>query len=68
LVKFYHFLILEGIKVWSNPSPTDKRSFHAVGDVLLLLMANKREPKNSQMDRLYLNRIEKSQIIISIKY
>ncbi|MDR0339066.1 MAG: flavin reductase family protein [Desulfovibrio sp.] len=28
----YNFFVLQGVAAWSNPSPEDARSFHAVGD------------------------------------
>jgi flavin reductase (DIM6/NTAB) family NADH-FMN oxidoreductase RutF len=28
----YNFFVLQGVRAWSNPSPVDARSFHAVGD------------------------------------
>jgi flavin reductase (DIM6/NTAB) family NADH-FMN oxidoreductase RutF len=32
LVDDYNFFVLQGIRAWHDPSPGDKRSFHAVGD------------------------------------
>ena len=32
LEKDYSFFVLQGLKAWQNPSPSDRRSFHAVGD------------------------------------
>ena len=32
LADAYNFFVLRGIRAWSNPSPVDRRSFHAVGD------------------------------------
>ena len=37
LVNDYNFFVLQGVRAWRNPSPTDTRSFHAVGDGTFLV-------------------------------
>ena len=32
LVNDYNFFVLQGVRAWRNPYPSDMRSFHAVGD------------------------------------